>query len=325
MKRFWLLMALAMTTCLQLSAADVVKFVVNDGISNGNTKKQIEQNVSALLSELNKAQAENRAINYSGVGITEEAKQQIDMLWMNVHFLCDEPEIVERCLTTSNGLQVRNIPLAVKPMEGESVSEDYQEAVINFDKQGKIVSFFFTVGMNMYSKVMQNSNEITDVRRRMTILDYVEHFRTAYNMKDMPFLQQVFSDDALIITGQVVKVQKSEVFPSGNRIIYKKQNKKQYLTNLGNAFKVSKYIKVNFDDIKVVAHPTKSDVYGVTLHQEWNTNRYSDEGYVFMIWDFSKEDEPKIHVRTWQPDFIDKAKGKRINPDDIFDLSDFTL
>ena len=244
---------------------------------------------------------------------------------MNVHFLCDEPEIVERCLTTSNGLQVRNIPLAVKPMEGESVSEDYQEAVINFDKQGKIVSFFFTVGMNMYSKVMQNSNEITDVRRRMTILDYVEHFRTAYNMKDMPFLQQVFSDDALIITGQVVKVQKSEVFPSGNRIIYKKQNKKQYLTNLGNAFKVSKYIKVNFDDIKVVAHPTKSDVYGVTLHQEWNTNRYSDEGYVFMIWDFSKEDEPKIHVRTWQPDFIDKAKGKRINPDDIFDLSDFTL
>ena len=116
MKRFWLLMALAMTTCLQLSAADVVKFVVNDGISSGNTKKQIEQNVSALLSELNKAQAENRAINYSGVGITEEAKQQIDMLWMNVHFLCDEPEIVERCLTTSNGLQVRNIPLAVKPM-----------------------------------------------------------------------------------------------------------------------------------------------------------------------------------------------------------------
>jgi len=324
-KRFSLIMVLSMMMCVQLSAADEVKFVVTDGITNSNTKNQIEQNVSALLTELNQAQSADRAINYGKVGITEEAKQQIDMLWMNVHFFCDELEVVERCLTTSNGLQVRNIPLAIKPLAGEKTDEDYQEAVINFDKGGKIVSFFFTIGMNMYSKVMQNTNEITDVRRRMAILDYVEHFRTAYNMKDMPFLQQVFSDDALIITGQVVKVQKSEIFPSGNKVIYKKQNKKQYLTNLGNAFKAAKYIKVNFDDIKVVAHPTKENVYGVTLHQEWNTNRYSDEGYVFMIWDFTNEDEPKIHVRTWQPDYIDKAKGQKLNPNDIFSLSDFVL
>ena len=82
--------------------------------------------MSALLTELNKAQATDRTINYRKIGITEEAKQQIDMLWMNVHFLCDESEIVERCLTTSNGLQVRNIPLAIKPLAGEKVGEqDY--------------------------------------------------------------------------------------------------------------------------------------------------------------------------------------------------------
>jgi hypothetical protein len=324
-RRYLLLAIVAMTANIQVEAADAVKFYINDGISDSNAKKQMEQNVSALLTELGAAQEADRALDYSKVGITEEAKQQIDMLWINVHFMCDEAEIVERCLTTANGFQVRNIPLSLIAMPGETVKDDYQEAVINFDNGGKIVSFFFTIGMNMYSKVMQNSNEITDVRRRMAILDYVEHFRTAYNMKDMPFLQQVFSDDALIITGRVVKVQKSEIFPSGNRVIYKKQNKKQYLTNLGNAFKVAKYIKVNFDDIKVVAHPTKDNVYGVTLHQEWNTNRYSDEGYVFMIWDFSNEDEPKIHVRTWQPDYIDKAKGQRLNPNDVFSLSDFVL
>ena len=320
-----LLVAIAMTAMMQTAAAEAVKFTINDGISSGSIKKQMERNVSALLSELGAASAAQRSVNYEDVGITEEAKQQVDMLWMNIHFACEEPEVVERCLTTATGYQVRNIPLVMTPLDGETIKDDYQEAVINFDKQGKIVSFFFTIGMNMYSKVMQNSNEISDVRRRMAILDYVEHFRTAYNMKDMPFLQQVFSDDALIITGQVVKVQKSEVFPSGNKVIYKKQTKKQYLTNLGNAFRASKYIKVNFDDIKVVAHPTKDNVYGVTLHQEWNTNRYSDEGYVFMIWDFSNEDEPKIHVRTWQPDYIDKAKGERLNPNDVFSLSDFVL
>ena len=320
-----LLVAMAATAWLQAAAISTVKFYVNDGVEDSRVKKQIEQNVSALLSEMDAAQEAGRAINYQSIGITEEAKQQIDMLWMNVHFKCEEEEVIERGLMTTNGIQVRNIPLMLKPLAGETIDESYQEAVINFDKTGKIVSFFFTIGMNMYSKVMQNSAEISDVRRRMAILDYVEHFRTAYNMKDMPFMQQVFSDDALIITGRVVKVQKSDIHPTGNKITYKKQNKQQYLTNLGAAFRANKYINVVFDDIKVVAHPTKANVYGVTLHQEWNTNRYSDEGTVFMIWDFTNENEPKIHVRTWQADFLDKAKGERIDPNEIFSLSDFVL
>lgn len=325
MKKMLLVVAMAITASVQVLAADAVKFYINDGVNDSRAKKQIEQNVSALLTELNAAQEANRAINYSKIGISEEARQQVDMLWMNVHFFCDETEVVERGVNTQNGIQVRNIPLTLAPLSGEKIEDTYQEAVINFDNSGKIVSFFFTIGMNMYSKVMQNSNEISDVRRRMAILDYVEHFRTAYNMKDMPFLQQVFSDDALIITGRVVKVQKSDIHPTGNMITYKKQNKQQYLANLGNAFRAAKYIRVNFDDIKVVAHPTKPNVYGVTLHQEWNTNRYSDEGTVFMIWDFTNENEPKIHVRTWQADFLDKAKGERIDPNEIFSLSDFVL
>ncbi len=320
-----LLSLTVMAFVVKANAAGDVKFTINDGVASAELKTQMEKHVSSLLSALNAAQRENRDIHYDASVITSEAQQQIDMLWMNVHFFCEESDIVERCLTTSNGYQVRNIPLVLTPLAGEKIDEDYQEAVINFDKKGTIVSFFFTIGMNMYAKVMQNKSEISDIRRRMQILDYVEHFRTAYNMKDMPFLQQVFSDDALIITGRVVKVEKSDLFPQGNKVLYKKQTKQQYLTNLGNAFKAAKYIKVNFDDIKVVAHPTKANVYGVTLHQEWNTNRYSDEGIVFMIWDFTNEDAPKIHVRTWQPDWIDKDKGQRLNPNDVFTLSDFVL
>ena len=323
--RIILLSLSVMAFAVTASAADGVTFTINDGVASSELKTQMEKHVSSLLTALNAAQRENRDILYDAAFITPEAQQQIDMLWMNVHFFCEESDIVERCLITSNGYQVRNIPLVLTPLAGEKIDEDYQEAVINFDKKGTIVSFFFTIGMNMYAKVMQNKSEISDIRRRMQILDYVEHFRTAYNMKDMPFLQQVFSDDALIITGRVVKVEKSDLFPQGNKVLYKKQTKQQYLTNLGNAFKTAKYIKVNFDDIKVVAHPTKQNVYGVTLHQEWNTNRYSDEGIVFMIWDFTNEDAPKIHVRTWQPDWIDKDKGQRLNPNDVFTLSDFVL
>ena len=157
------------------------------------------------------------------------------------------------------------------------------------------------------------------------ILDYVEHFRTSYNQKDLKFLRQVFSDDALIITGKVIKVRKSEMSPSGNKVVYTTQTKHQYLENLSRAFKANSYIKVQFDDVVIVEHPTIRGIYGVTVHQKWNTARYSDEGYVFMVWDFRHPDTPQIHVRTWQPEFLDKLKSQRLKQEDVFSISDFDL
>jgi hypothetical protein len=323
------LLLLAVVTAFAFSSDALahgrVSLKINDGIGNVPLKFKIEESVSALMSEINRADDNNRSLDLYGMNLTQDARHQLKMLWENVHFYCDESEIVEPCLQTNRGYQVRNTPLFMKPV-GETLNkQEYQEAVISFSKEGKITGFNLTLSMNMYSKVMQNTVEITDVRRRMEILDYVEYFRTSYNRKDLSFLRQVFSEDALIITGKVIKVRPSEVFPSGTKITYRKQNKQQYLTNLAAAFKRNRYIHVNFDDIKIVAHPTKSNVYGVTVHQSWNASNYSDEGYVFMIWDFTNEYEPKIHVRTWQPDYLDKAKGVRMNPNDVFTLGDFTL
>lgn len=310
---------------LRTMAQDDVRFEINDGIYNNSVKSKMENTVSDLLSEMNKAFKQNRALRLDGMAISNDGKKQINMLWDNVHLYCSEPEIVEHGITTNQGFQIRNIPFIMQPVGEDESKQEYQEVVMDFSKAGLLESFYLTIGMNMYSQVMANKTEVSDVRRRMEILDYVEHFRTSYNQKDMNFLRQVFSNDALIITGRVIKVQKSDVFPGGNKIIYTKQTKQQYLANLARAFKTNKYIKVNFDDIKVVAHPTKANVYGVTVHQTWNSSRYSDEGYVFMIWDFTNEDEPKIHVRTWQPDYIDKAHKQKLPENEVFDLGDFDL
>ena len=82
---------------------------------------------------------------------------------------------------------------------------------------------------------------------------------------------------------------------------------------------------VRHDNVVIVEHPTIKGIYGVTVHQKWNTARYSDEGYVFMVWDFRNPDAPQIHVRTWQPDYIDKEHGQKLNPNDVFSLGDFDL
>ena len=58
------------------------------------------------------------------------------------------------------------------------------------------------------SKILKGKLSETDAASRRQILTYCEHLRTAYTTKDIDFLRQVFSDDALIIVGNVVKTTK---------------------------------------------------------------------------------------------------------------------
>ena len=153
------------------------------------------------------------------------------------------------------------------------------------------------------------------------ILDYVEQFRTAYNQKDINFLNQVFSDDALIITGKVITTKHAEGFTS-QKIQYNKQSKEQYIKNLRGVFARNSYIKVTFDEIGVMRHPVNPNFYGVTLLQGWTSGKYHDDGYLFLLWDFTNESAPQIHVRTWQPD---KIGGKPLPKDEVFSLSDFDI
>ncbi len=322
MKR--LLFSLAFVLCQwAFCLAQPVYFSISDGIDNPALKTKIEREVSMMLTEINAAQSADRNLNFAAMGHPSiHVQRSLASLWENTPFVCIDDEIVEHCITTATGYQVRNIPLMMKPVDEEwSDDDEYQEAVISFDRQGNVESFYFTISMNLYMNIIKNNMELTDLRRRQMILNYVEQFRTSYNQKDIHFLNQIFSDDALIITGKVITQKHPEGFVT-QKIRYNKQNKEQYLNNLKRVFKVTKYIHVSFDDIEVMRHPTNPNIYGVTLHQGWTSNTYHDEGYVFLLWDFRDEDAPEIHVRTWQPDRFD---GKALARDEVFSLSDFDI
>lgn len=307
--------------------ADNVTFSVSDGIENAAIKSKIESTVSKMLTEINVAQAAGRDLNFSAMGVAQRVQQSMSMLWENSPFKCTDDEIVEHCITTGTGYQVRNIPLEMKPTgEREFGEDEYQEAVISFDKQGNVESFYLSISMNLYMNVIKSNLELTDLRRRQLILDYVEQFRTAYNQKDINFLNQVFSEDALIITGTVIQQKHSEGF-STPKIKYNKLSKEQYIQKLRGVFARNSYIKVTFDEIEVMRHPVNPNFYGVTLLQGWTAGKlkgedYHDEGYLFLLWDFTNESAPQIHVRTWQPD---KIGDKPLPKDEVFSLSDFDI
>lgn len=308
---------------LPMQAQYTTDFLLTDQ-DNPVTKTGAQQNISRLLTEFNMASSERRTVSFDSINISEDARTCITQIWNNTPFRTGDTEIIERCLNTYDGnYQVRNIPLFLLA-EGEG-NEQYQEAVIGFDKQGDITDFHLALENNLYVKVLKKGWDVTDLRRRQIILDYVEQFRTAYNTKDMPFLEQIFSDDALIITGKVIRSVPTERnnFMPEDKVIYNKQTKRQYLTNLARVFRNNKRINVVFDDIKVVGHPAKAGFYGVTLKQGYTSDTYSDSGYLFLLWDFNKPEAPQIHVRTWQPEMINATT--KLPEEEIFTCEDFDI
>ena len=170
-------------------------------------------------------------------------------------------------------------------------------------------------------KVLSGKLTETDAQRRHMILNYCEHLRTAYTGKDIDFLKQVFSDHALIIVGNVVRTKpgkESGLMPS-ERVTYSLRTKKEYIEKLGKAFATNKNINVKFSDFSIMRHPTKEGIYGVSLRQHYKSDRYTDDGYLFLLWDFRNKSMPLIHVRTWQP--AETLAGK----DDVINIRDFNL
>lgn len=169
-------------------------------------------------------------------------------------------------------------------------------------------------------KVLTGGLELDDSISRRKILNYCEHFRTAYTTKDIDFIRQVLSDDALIIVGHTVRrVKDDSGITISADVKYNVRSKQQYLKNLTAVFAANKKISVDFSDFRIRRHPTMPGIYGVTLRQRYGSDTYSDDGYLFLLWDFRNVSMPQIHVRTWQPaaDVGDE--------DDVIGIGDFNL
>ncbi len=308
-----------------------VSITTDEGFVNNNgIIETLQRNLGKVLTEINTANSENRVLNVAGLALDDFAKGTLVMLWDNVHFYCDDSEVVDRLWPLKNGYMLRQIPIIMNPQGEQFGQGTYQECTVEFDKRGTITDIRFVFDTQL-SESMERCGAVVELERKMQILKYCDRFRTAYCTKDIKFLEKVFSDDALIITGNVINTKT----PEGGlrqKVEYKQQTKKQYLANLRRAFARNKYIDVKFSEIgengeeggcgTVTRSSNNKNMYGVRLRQEWKSSNYSDTGYLFLLWDFTDENNPVIHVRTWQPEYVG---GKKMAEEEIFSLSDFDL
>ena len=332
-----LMVLLASLFAGETKAEEVIVTITTDSYTQVSPAiiETMQRNLSRLLTEINMADGENRNLNLANANIPEscvsqQAKATLSMLWNNIHFYCDDSEVVDRLWPMSNGYMLRQIPLIMDPQGEEFGHGNYQEATVDFDKQGRIVDFQFVFDSQL-SESMENCGDVVDTERKLKILKFCDKFATYYNTKSLDKLEQIFSEDALIVTGNVMKVYNHEQGGMRPNVTYKKQGKEEYLQNLKRTFARNKYIDVKFSEIgelsggcgPVTRSSNNPNLYGVRLHQAWRSSNYSDDGYVFLLWEFKGEDDYILHVRTWQPEYIDKEKTQKLPMEELFSVSDF--
>ena len=322
-RSFMTVVLLMMTT---VAMADGATFKISEGVVDAATKAKMESNVTLMMSLFKSAaDEEQKKLKLSKDNFTPEAIKDVELMWKTSAMSCPPVSIMSRCLKTATGYQVRGIPVDMIEADQE---ESRQELTVDFTPSGLISGVSISIDLQRYEEIMGQKESDLDYARRQIIVDFVENFRTAYNRKDIDLLNSVFSDKALIITGKVVKEKPNSdltrMMLNNNKVVYIKQSKQEYITNLTRVFKNTKYINVKFDEIEVVQHPKYDDVYGVTLKQYWHTSGYSDEGYLFLMIDFRDADNPLIQVRTWQP--YKNAEGQVVTKrEDVFHLGSFRI
>ncbi len=270
-------------------------------------QRKIEKNISAALTQINVLHDTNPDANTlvaNTFDYTAEWKNAITELWNTAPFFCPNIRISSKLILHPNGgYEVRGIDLVVS----EGAVRHREEGVIRLTPDGALDGLSFGIHSGLYHEVLANEEDVLDFRRRQVLVDFLENFRTAYNRKDIDFLQKVYSENALIIVGKVLKVQEASddgLVPSipPEQVELIRLSKQQYLSSLQEVFRQNEFIKIFFENVTLFQHPKFEDIYGITLLQRWTSTSYTDAGYLFILIEFREDLHPLVHVRTWQPE-----------------------
>jgi hypothetical protein len=175
-----------------------------------------------------------------------------------------------------------------------------EDVVFNISQdEGKIRSLSFALPNNVCGDILKY--ESWSEYSRMAIIHFIETYKTAYALKRLDYIESIFSDNALIIVGRIVKTATMENRFAADKVQRTQYSKAQYIRQLGTVFRSNEYVNLKFTDIDVKKAGVGGEIYGLQLRQDYFSTGYGDTGYLFLMVDLNKTEEPVIHIRTWQP------------------------
>jgi hypothetical protein len=206
---------------------------------------------------------------------------------------------------TKSGYELRKIRMLHTYPSLNKQSTEYM--VLDFNDKGELIDVNTSITESLYQTFVKQSEFGRDWDRRQQIIKFVEKYRTAYLTRDIETVDLMFAEDALILVGREIK---RKIMPENTVQFQKLSNepdyeyikltKANYLKRQQVVFKAQKDIFLDFSSFDIVKKNDNNNVYGVEMRQSYASTTYADEGYLFLLIDFSTLD-PLIYVRAWQP------------------------
>lgn len=181
-----------------------------------------------------------------------------------------------------------------------------EDVSLYFNPEGKIENIAFGLGKTAETDILGKG--IWDEKARVAILSFLENYQTAYALKRIDYIESIFDDDAVIITGTVARTSghlggERKSMQYDNEIIrYNRHTKDSYIKQLRRSFAGKEFINIRFADNEVRKLSKGGEMYAIQISQEYYSSNYGDKGYLFLMVDINNPEAPLIKVRTWQPD-----------------------
>ena len=195
-----------------------------------------------------------------------------------------------------------------------------REVVFRFDNNTKLIkSLAFRITSYAEKDITTNNKWGNDCR--FALINFLEDYQTAYALERHEYLEKIFSDDALIIVGHVLEKRENQTKDvmklnlGEKEVVLQKMEKKAYFDRLKRVFDAQEYIDIKFTETvfeRMVNSDDENnnngdDILGIRLLQEYNSEKYGDVGYLFLLVDLRDTQRPVIHVRAWQPSKTDEG------------------
>jgi hypothetical protein len=223
-------------------------------------------------------------------------------------------------INLSGEVMVRSIPMSFYFPSGKR--RFVENVVFLFNEEKKIEAVSFSVSDKTIYDIVSHSSSFGSLLDKYTLIKFMEFYKTAYSLKRYDYVKSIFSENALIIVGTVLK--KSQKPIEGmykslgeHEIRYQQLTKKEYMERLKMVFESNEFINIDFEGAEVRKKNGNDKIYGIQITQNYYSSTYNDFGYLFLVIDMTDTLNPTILVRTWQPE-----KDKEGN---IYGINDFKM
>lgn len=195
-------------------------------------------------------------------------------------------------------IRCRSIPVTIKYNGGHKVSENL---LCRFNSDLKIESIAYSLSKIAEDDIFRQNS--WSLPARYAILQFMEDYQTAYALKNIEYIEKIYSDDAVIISGKRNPHRKSQDgnFFYTDSFTYTRETKDEFIKRLRREFPNKKYIKLTFEDNEIQEQSgIFSNIFWIEIKQIYRSSNYEDDGYLTLMIDM-READPMIKVRTWAP------------------------